>query len=82
MEREKLNYLNWSDFDSPDVKGSGAMFMEYEPVAVLETMIYMNRNMSVDINRAFLSKTCADKLHLPSSDSHRLGKSYYTSSSR
>lgn len=74
MEREKLNYLDWSDFDSPDVKGSGKRFMETEPVAILETMIYMNRNMSVNIIRAFLSKTEADKLHLPTNDSHRLGK--------
>ena len=73
MNKEGLTYLNWELFDSPDKEGSGYMFMEREPVYILDTLIHMLK-CKVNIILGYASKEYADKIRLGTKDSHRLGK--------
>ena len=70
---EGLLYLTWDMFDSPDSPGSGYNFMEREPVIILDEVVKRTRRF-LNIERAYLSKTMADKLGLPTNSSHRVGK--------
>ena len=65
--------LRWSMFDSPDVKGSGYMFMEREPVVALDRAAQYHRYIP-NVLLGYTSKTVADKMGLVSSDSHRIGR--------
>jgi len=70
---EGLIYLTWDMFDSPDAPGSGYNFMEREPVIILDEVVKRTRRF-IHIERAYLSKTMADKQGLPTNSSHRVGK--------
>ena len=70
---EGLEYLTWDMFDSPDSPGSGYNFMEREPVLILDAIVKKTR-WNLKINRAYMSKTAADKAHLTTKNSHRVGK--------
>ena len=70
---EGLEYLTWDQFDSPDTPGSGYRFMERKPVIILDQITKKTRRY-YDIERAYCSKTYADKLGLVSNNSHRVGK--------
>ena len=73
QNREGLMYLTWDQFDSPDSPGSGYKFMEREPVLILDQIVNkIKRNL--DITLGYTSKVYADKISLPSQDSHRVGK--------
>tara|TARA_R110000787_G_scaffold263787_1_gene369692 strand:- start:194 stop:646 length:453 start_codon:yes stop_codon:yes gene_type:complete len=73
MDEEGLTVLKWSMFDSPDKLGSGKMFMETEPVVILDT-VFRKERLSGFIHLGYTSKTYADKIALPSNSSHRVGK--------
>lgn len=70
---EGLFYVTWDMFDSPDAPGSGYNFMEREPVVIFEEVVRRTRR-KYKIERAYLSKTLADKMGLPTNNSHRVGK--------
>ena len=73
LDREGLKVLRWSMFDSPDVKGSGYMFMEREPVVALDRAAHYHRYIP-NVLLGYTSKTVADNMGLVSSDSHRIGR--------
>ena len=73
LDREGLKVLRWSMFDSPDVKGSGYMFMEREPVVALDRAAHYHRYIP-NVLLGYTSKTVADKMGLVSSDSNRIGR--------
>jgi len=73
LDREGLKVLRWSMFDSPDVKGSGYMFMEREPVVALDRAAHYHRYIP-NVLLGYTSKVVADKMGLVSSDSHRIGR--------
>lgn len=73
LDREGLKVLRWSMFDSPDVKGSGYMFMEREPVVALDRAAHYHRYIP-NVLLGYTSKTVADKMGLVSNDSHRIGR--------
>ena len=73
MDTEGLSVLKWSMFDSPDKLGSGKMFMESEPVFILDK-VFKTERLKGFIELGYTSKAYADRLKLPSGDPHRLGK--------
>ena len=73
MDEEGLKYLKWSMFDSPDKLGSGKMFMESEPVFILDA-IFSRERLTGFIMLGYTSKTYANKIHLPTNSGHRVGK--------
>ena len=73
MDTEGLRYLKWSMFDSPDSLGSGKMFMETEPVVILDNVFHDTQLVGY-IELGYTSKQYADKLALPSNNAHRVGK--------
>jgi hypothetical protein len=74
MDEEGLKYLKWSMFDSPDKLGSGKMFMESEPVFILDT-IFSRERLTGYIMLGYTSKAYAKRIHLPNNSGHRVGKS-------
>lgn len=72
MDREGLNILVWSMFDTPEKLGSGKMFMETAPVVILDN-VFKDTNMVAYIELGYTSKAYADRLALPSNNSHRTG---------
>lgn len=70
---EGLFYVTWDMFDSPDSPGSGYNFMEREPVVIFEEVVRRTRR-KYKIERAYLSKNLADRMGLPTNNSHRVGK--------
>lgn len=73
MDKEGLKVLRWSMFDSPDKFGSGKMFMESEPVFILDEALKKER-LQAFIELGYTSKAYADRIRLGSDDAHRLGK--------
>lgn len=73
MDTEGLNVLKWSMFDSPDKLGSGKMFMEREPVVILDQIMKTERLRGF-IELGYTSKMYADRIPLSSDNAHRLGK--------
>ena len=73
MDEEGLSILKWSMFDSPDKLGSGKMFMESEPVFILD-QIYKESRIKAFVVQAYTSKYYADKIKIPSVHPYRLGK--------
>tara|TARA_R110002049_G_C9093107_1_gene556440 strand:- start:116 stop:589 length:474 start_codon:yes stop_codon:yes gene_type:complete len=73
MDKEGLKVLRWSMFDSPDKLGSGKMFMESEPVFILDECLRKER-LNAFIEIGYTSKAYADRIRLPSNNPHRLGK--------
>ena len=73
MDTEGLKVLKWSMFDSPDKFGSGKMFMETEPVVILDR-VFSEERLTGFIELGYTSKAYADRLRLNSDNSHRLGK--------
>jgi hypothetical protein len=73
MDTEGLKVLKWSMFDSPDKLGSGKMFMESEPVFILDEALRKER-LQAFIELGYTSKTYADKIRLNTDSAHRLGK--------
>ena len=73
MDTEGLKCLRWSMFDSPDKFGSGKMFMESEPVWILDA-VFKKERLRGFIELGYTSKTYADKIRLHSDSSHRVGK--------
>jgi len=73
MDTEGLSVLKWSMLDSPDTLGSGKMFMESEPVFILDEVLRKER-INAFVMLGYVSKTYANKIALPSNDSHRVGK--------
>jgi hypothetical protein len=73
LDREGLRKLRWSMFDSPDSPGSGYKFMEREPVVALDRAA-VRYEFIPNVILGYTSKAVADKMSLPSSDSHRIGK--------
>ena len=70
---EGLMYLSWDMFDSPGEEGSGYLFMEREPVLILDRVVSKIRR-SIKVDLGYISKTYADKNVFPTKDSHRVGK--------
>ena len=70
---EGLFYVTWDMFDSPDAPGSGYNFMEREPVVIFEEVV-RRTGRKIKVERAYLSKPMADKMGLPTNNSHRVGK--------
>jgi hypothetical protein len=60
-------------FDSPGEEGSGYLFMEREPVLILDRVVSKIRR-SIKVDLGYVSKTYADKNVFPTKDSHRVGK--------
>ena len=60
-------------FDSPDKLGSGKMFMESEPVFILDEALRKER-LQAFIELGYTSKAYADRLKLNTDNAHRLGK--------
>ena len=73
MDTEGLKVLKWSMFDSPDKLGSGKMFMESEPVFILDEALRKER-LQAFIELGYTSKVYADRLKLNTDNAHRLGK--------
>lgn len=73
MDCEGLKRLKWSMFDSPDKLGSGKMFMENDPVIILDN-VFSDTMLTGYIELGYASKPYADKIALPSLSSHRVGK--------
>jgi hypothetical protein len=71
-DTEGLTHLRWSMFDSPDSEGSGYLFMEREPVYILDVVCKMYR-IKPDIILGYTSKPVSDKMFLSSKDAHRVG---------
>ena len=72
MDTEGLDVLKWSMFDSPDKLGSGKMFMETAPVAILDRIFKIERLRGY-IEMGYCSKSYADRIMLASESPHRLG---------
>lgn len=72
MDREGLKILKWSMFDSPDKLGSGKMFMETEPVVILDN-VFRDTRLTGYIELGYASKPYADRIALPSQSAHRVG---------
>lgn len=70
---EGLTFLTWSQFDSPDNKGSGKIFMEREPVLILDEVIRRTR-MTLDIRMGYATPKYARMMGLTSKSQHRTGK--------
>jgi hypothetical protein len=70
---EGLNYLTWDMFDSPGEPGSGYNFMEREPVLILDQVVHKTKRL-LNVELGYVSKIYADKIPLPTKDSHRVGK--------
>ena len=73
MDSEGLSVLKWSMFDSPETLGSGKMFMESEPVFILDEVLKKER-INAFVMLGYVSKTYGDKLAIPSNSGHRVGK--------
>jgi|TARA_B110000977_G_C10854531_1_gene407172 hypothetical protein len=73
MDKEGLSVLKWSMFDSPDKLGSGKMFMESEPVLILDA-VFRTERLSGFIYLGYTSKSYADRIGLASNSSHRVGQ--------
>ena len=71
---EGLSHLYWELFDSPDSNGSGFMYMEREPVLILDDIIKEHQKYRPVIERGYTSKPIADLLGLPSISPYRVGK--------
>lgn len=71
-DTEGLRVLKWSMFDSLDSEGSGYKFMEREPVVALDRVCHKYR-ITPTILLGYTSKPVADKMYLPTNDSHRVG---------
>ena len=73
MDTEGLSILKWSMLDSPDKLGSGKMFMESEPVFILDEVLRKER-INAFIMLGYVSKVYGDKILTPINSSHRAGK--------
>jgi len=73
MDEEGLSILKWSMLDSPDKLGSGKMFMESEPVFILDT-VFRKERLKGFIHLGYTSKTYADRIGLGLNSEHRVGK--------
>jgi len=73
MDSEGLTILKWSMFDSPETLGSGKMFMESEPVFILDEVLKKER-INAFVMIGYVSKTYGDKLAVPTNSGHRVGK--------
>ncbi len=73
---EGLTYLRWSMFDSPDKVGSGKMFMEREPVLILDDVIRLTKMnwIANNIKLGYTSKWYADRNRIATNSSHRVGR--------
>jgi len=74
MDNEGLSVYKWSMFDSPCTLGSGKMFMESEPVFILDAICKTQRIYGY-ILKGYVSKTVADKTKIPTNSGYRVGKS-------
>jgi len=74
MDHEGLSVYRWSMLDSPDKLGSGKMFMESEPIFILDAVCRTERLFGY-ILVGYTSKPYADKIHLSTNSGHRVGKS-------
>jgi len=74
MDCEGLSILKWSMFDSPCTLGSGKMFMESEPVVILDE-VFRQQRVTAFVEQGYLSKNYADRLGVPTNSGHRVGKS-------
>ena len=72
MDCEGLKVLRWSMFDTPEKLGSGKMFMETEPVNILDN-VFRDCRMVAYIELGYTSKPYADRLKLPAKSCHRFG---------
>lgn len=70
---EGLMYLRWSQFDSPDSKGSGKKFMDRETVLLLDRVVHKTK-MVLDIRTGYTTPKYASIMGLTTSDPHRIGK--------
>ena len=68
---EGLRYLQWSEFDCPEEKGSGYRFMERLPVLILDKYITKTR-YNIQVLEGYMSPKYANK-HKPARSSHRVG---------
>ena len=59
--------------DSPETLGSGKMFMESEPVFILDEVLKKER-INAFVMIGYVSKTYGDKLAVPTNSGHRVGK--------
>ena len=73
LDIEGLDYLQWSQFDSPDKEGSGYLYMERVPVKILDDCIKQYRFI-LDIKMGYTSEAYANKISLTMRDSHRIGR--------
>jgi hypothetical protein len=73
IDREGLNVLRWSMFDSPDSEGSGYRFMERGPVVALDRAASRHRYIP-NITLGYTSKYVADNMGLVSDNPHRIGR--------
>ena len=73
MDVEGLKILKWSMFDSPEKLGSGKMFMEREPVMILDH-VFKTERLKGFIEMGYTSSAYANRIGLATSNPHRLGK--------
>ena len=73
MDEEGLKVIKWSMLDSPDKLGSGKMFMETEPVIILDTVFFRER-LKGAILLGYTSSDYANKIGVPENSEHRTGK--------
>ncbi len=74
MDSEGLSVYKWSMFDSPCTFGSGKMFMESEPVFILDAICKSERIFGY-ILTGYVSKNYGDKSKIPTNSGHRVGNS-------
>lgn len=72
-DTEGLEYLRWSQFDSPDKKGSGFKYMERLPVMILDDIVAETR-LIFNIELGYCTPYYSNKISLALNDSHRIGK--------
>ena len=72
MDSEGLKVYKWHEFDSPDNIGSGKIFMENEPVAILDAICRKER-IRPKILLGYVSEKVGNKLKLSHDNPHRLG---------
>lgn len=69
-----LRHLYWELFDSSDSVGSGFMYMEREPVLILDDIIAAYPKWRPTIQLAYTSKPVSDLLGLTTFSPYRVGK--------
>jgi len=73
LDKEGLQYLRWSQFDSPDNPGSGYRFMERDTVLILDMVVHKTK-MNLNIILGYVTPKYARLKGMVSTDSHRIGK--------